>query len=209
MAAERQRLWAAVKATELRLRAVDAATRPDREALASAVRRVEQARRDLVAAQDRVATGRRRDRRHARREVEVSDARFDRAVEHIEHTRRRATPSIVSYDRARDGHELADTSLHRHDMTARLEARRDAVGVAQRRVDALGTWQFWASGKPVTAERLSATFTTLTAGRGSSQTHDHTLAHELNNWAQSHGLELPPLRTVQRIPSRAGPEIGR
>jgi hypothetical protein len=177
--------------------------------LASAVRRVEWARRDLHAAQDRLTTARRRDRRHARREVEMLEARFERAVEHLERTRRRATPSIVSYDRARDDHDIADTDLHRHDMTARLEARRDTIGVAQRRVDALDTWQRWASGKPLTAERLSATLETLAAGRGPRQVHDRTLADELNNWARSHdGLDLQSRRTVERILSRAGPEIG-
>ena len=58
-AAERARLHQAVVAAERRLRQVDAATAPDRDALAAAMQRVNRARGDLAAAQYRLDSARR------------------------------------------------------------------------------------------------------------------------------------------------------
>jgi conjugative relaxase-like TrwC/TraI family protein len=204
-ASQRQDTQHAAAATERRLHDVAATTAGDRDALAGAARRVEQAGRNHVTAQHQLDTAPRRARRQARRDLDIAEAQLERAERHLQRTRQRTLPSVAVYDQAVAEHASANADLDRRHKTESLAANQ--LHGAQRRVHALHTWRRWATGHPVTIELLGDTIAALAEHHRPERTHYHELRSLIERWTNSHNVELLPHVTAIKSASRLGPQI--
>jgi hypothetical protein len=200
-----ERVRQAVAVAEQRLRDVDAATAAARDAGDAAMRGVERVRGDLAAAQQRLATAARLQRRHARSEVTIAQRRVAHAEDYLVRTRQRTSPSIARYDHASAERDRLHEDLRHRNADAIVSA--DRVRGDQRRVDALQTWRRWANGQTVTVERLSEITATLGAERGASQAHSWALEQTITHWANGHDIDLRPRQRIERDRSRVAPGI--
>ena len=87
-----------------------AATATDRDALHHAEARAVQSRRRHAAAQHRLDTAPRRQRRTARRDLRIADKQLERSEDYLERTRQRAAPAVDRHAHAvagrRNAHDL-------------------------------------------------------------------------------------------------------
>ena len=92
--------------------------------------------------------------------------------------------------------------LRNHDILTKWNYLPEHLSAAETHVDALVTWHDWATGKPVPADRLVDTVTTLhDIAAHEPDNGTRQLAMVIQEWAQQHGIELtrPPVQQQRTI----------
>ena len=140
---------------------VAAATAADRDALHHAESRVVGARRRHAAAQHRLDTAPRRQRRSMRADVHIAQQQLDRAEDYLERTRQRTVPAIERHAQAAADRRNAHEQLRNCDTIDLLDAMLPSAGEHRRRVQALTTWQRWAQGHDLPDNALHSAFAVL------------------------------------------------
>ena len=208
LAVERRRLEHAVTAADQTVRKIDAATRPDRHALDADERAADQARLALHAAQRRLESSTLRTRRSARRDVRDAEVQLQLATGDLAETRMRTASNVGRFTRAVAAHADAHDHLRHHRLSNQLHAVSGGVEPAQRRVDALETWQLWATGQNISPRDIHDTIDHLIDRRTWTRTPERVLGEAINAWATRSGIQ--PADGPANRPARrhAGIELG-
>ncbi|MEN9647066.1 MAG: hypothetical protein RL238_3735, partial [Actinomycetota bacterium] len=175
------------------------------DAANGAVKQAEGAQR---AAQQRLDQSGLRGRRQARAELAAADETVTGTREMLAVAREQAREPYALRNIARTQIEAARDALRSHDMYAKWHFLPEHLSTAEARVDALDTWHDWATGKPVTQERLAEAVTTLhEIAAHEPDNGTRQLANVIHQWAEQHGVELtrPPIEPHRTI--EAGIEI--
>jgi hypothetical protein len=206
--ARRARLAAELALAERQLVVLEAATAPARDALDAATRRADEARWRCTDAQRRLEGSGLRGRRAARRQVDVAEARVERAVEYHERTRQRTAPHIDQCDQARARVNDACDAVYRHDQSTRLRHTLDQVPNLQRQVAAVDVWGRWARGETINLGQLGDAVARLSSHRRWDEHADkfQALGQAVRDWADRAGIDLPTEQS--RTLERGGLEIG-
>ena len=159
--AQRVALAGELADADMMLQHVDAETDPDRYVLALAEQRAQQARQTHTAAIDERHQVSWRQRRATREVVAATEHRARSTDTRLERTRSSTAGSVERYQRALDEQRERRNRLDDHDRGQRILSGWRAIDMAQRRVQALETWQQWASGAEIPTDRLTATATFL------------------------------------------------
>src|SRR4029453_12330408 len=85
-----------------------------------------------------------------------------------------------------------------------LHAMSGGVEPAQRRVDALETWQRWADGQNVTTRDVHDTIDQLIDRRSWTPTPERVLGGAIKAWATSTGIQPADGPTIRPVPRHAG-----
>ena len=169
------------------------------DAAHDAVKQAEAAQR---AAQQRLDQSGLRGRRQARTELADANETVTGTREMLAVAREQSLEPHAQRNIARTQIETARDALRSHDMYAKWHFLPEHLSTAEARVDALDTWHDWATGKPVTQERLAEAVTTLheiaahEPDNGTLQ-----LAEVIHQWAEQYGVELgrPPVQQHRTI----------
>ena len=170
-----------------------------------AVKRAEAAQR---AAQQRLDQSGLRHRRQARSELAAANETVTETRELLADARGQAREPHARRNVARQQIETARNMLRNHDILTNWNYLPEHLSAAEAHVDALVTWHDWATGKPVTQDRLFDTVTALhDIAAHEPDNGTRQLADVIHEWAEQHGVELtaPPLQ--QQTAARTGIEI--
>jgi hypothetical protein len=160
---------------------VAAATAADRDALHHAEARAVQARRRHAAAQHRLDTVPRRQRRTTRHDLHIAERQLDRAQDYLERTRQRAAPAVERHAHAVADQRHAHDQLRNCDTIELLDTMVPSAGEQRLHVHALTTWQHWAQGHEVTNNAVRAALAVLAHRPGLEQQLATTLRHDLGD----------------------------
>jgi conjugative relaxase-like TrwC/TraI family protein len=173
------------------LRRLEPVCEPHHRAIADAHTQLDTARNDRRRAEHDLANSGMFGRRAARRELTDATERAD-AAQAVHDDRIRRAQSILTRRseleheyrqlRGRLGHDRSLRSIDR------LDERLD---IAQHTINALNTWNRWATGQHVSIDQLDAAVGVLEASNRSDHAH---LAEPVHVWAQQHGLRLVATR---------------
>ena len=109
---------------------------------------------------------------------------------------------------ARQQIETARNMLRNHDILTNWNYLPEHLSAAEAHVDALVTWHDWATGKPVTPDRLIDTVTTLhDIAAHEPDNGARQLANVIHEWAQQHGVELTAPPVQQQRTTRTSIEV--
>ena len=98
--------------------------------------------------------------------------------------------------------------LSNHDILTNWNYLPEHLSAAEAHVDALVTWHDWATGKPVTPDRLIDTVTTLhDIAAHEPDNGARQLANVIHEWAQQHGVELTAPPVQQQRTTRTSIEV--
>ena len=136
-----------------------------------------------------------------------TERQLDRATDYLERTRARTAPSVDRYDAAWVEREDARRDLSHHDTASQLDLLLDPARHAQRRVDALETWERWANGNPVSDTRVRETLGTLSNDAANGYERISSLSNVLEDWATLRGIKHPERSGPQPAPDLPGLEI--
>ena len=128
------------------------------DAAHDAVKRAEAAKR---AAQQRLDNSGVRGRRQARTELAAADERVASSAESLASARAQARDPFAQRNIARAQTEAARDTLRTHDLLAKWRYLPEHLAAAAACVNALDGWHDWAAGKPVNRERLVEAVVTL------------------------------------------------
>ncbi len=159
---------------------VAAATAADRDDLHHAEARAVQARRHHAAAQHRLDSAPRRQRRTARHDLHIAQHQLERTEDYLERTRQRAAPAVERHAQAAADQRNAHDQLRNCDTVGLLDAMLPSVGEQRLHVQALTTWQQWAEGHDVVAGTLRAAFAVLAHRPGLEQQLATILRNDLS-----------------------------
>jgi hypothetical protein len=151
----------AVAAAAGRLAEVTQETAADREALADARRRAQEARFGVGAAERRLDAAGWRQRRPLRQQLDDARTRQDRANEYLTRVEARTAPAVERYGQAVGEHRRAEDDRRTVGTLAQLNRLDVDVPTAVNRVRALEVWERWAGGDPVPNRQLHATLQVL------------------------------------------------
>ena len=145
-----------------------------------------------------------RHRRQARSEVASATEAVTETRELLAVKREQAREPQARRNVARQQVETARNMLRNHDILTNWNYLPEHLSAAETHVDALVTWHDWATGKPVTQDRLIDSVRTLheIAGDGT-----HHLVNVVHHWAQRHNVELTAPPVQQQRTTRTGIEI--
>jgi hypothetical protein len=189
-AARRVEATITAAAADATLAEVATATAADRDALHYADVRATDARRRLTAAQHRLDTAPRRQRRSLRHNVHTAQQQLDRADDYLQRTRQRTGPAVERHANAVADQRHAREQLRNCDTVELLDATLPTADQQRRHLRALTTWQHWAQGQHVPDDTLYAAYAVLARQPGV----EHQLAAAIHP-------ELPA--AVKRGPHRA------
>jgi conjugative relaxase-like TrwC/TraI family protein len=170
---------AAAAGADSTLADVAAATAVDRDALHHAEARAVQARRHHAAAQRRLDSAPRRQRRGLRRDLATAERLLDRAEDYLARTRQRTTPAVDRHTHALANQRDAHDQLRNCGTIDLLDTMAPSVGEQRLHVQALTTWQRWAQGHDLPDGILHATFDVLARQPGAEQQLTITLRNDL------------------------------
>jgi type II secretory pathway predicted ATPase ExeA len=145
---------AAVVAATGQLEVVARDTAGDRDALATAKRRADEARWAVGAAERRLEAAGWRQRRPLRHALDDAHQRQDRAVEYLARVEARTAPAVERYGQAVTNHRQAEDDRRTHRALTQLNSLGVDVSTAAYLVRALAVWERWATGAPVTDGEL-------------------------------------------------------
>jgi hypothetical protein len=169
------------------LRRLEPLCQPHDRAIADAHAELDTARNDRRLAERGVANSGILGRRAARRELADATEHVDTAQAVLDDRTRRAEPILTRRSELEHEHRQLRDHL-RHGRSLRSIDRLDErVDIAQHTINALNTWNRWATGQHVTIDQLDAAVGALEASNRSDHAH---LAEPVHVWAQQHGLRL-------------------
>jgi len=158
------------------------------EASSDAVKQAEAAQR---AAQQRLDQSGLRGRRQARTDLAAANESVASTGETLAVAREHAREPYAQRNIDRTQIETARDALRSHDLLAKWHYFPEHLSTAEARVDALDTWHDWATGKPVTQDRLAEAVTTLhDIAAHEPDNGTRQLANVIHQWADQHGIEL-------------------
>jgi hypothetical protein len=177
--ARHDEIEAAVAAAAEQLDVVARDTADDREALAAARRRADEARWAVGAAERRLEGAGWRQRRPLRQALDEARQRQERASEYLARVEARTAPAVERYAEAVVEHRRAQDDRGTQRALVQLDGLDLDVPSAATRVQALEWWGRWARGEPVPDRQLQVTLQGL--GRMSPTAQTRHLIGELAN----------------------------
>ncbi len=160
------------------------------------------------AAQQRLDQSGLRGRRQARTELAAANETVTGTREMLAVARQQAREPYAQRDIARTQIETARDALRSHDMCAKWHFLPEHLSAAEACVDALDTWHDWATGKPITQDRLEEAVSTLhEIAVHEPDNGTRLLANVIQEWAEQHGIELTRAPVQQHRAIETGIEI--